>query len=368
VWFPVPARDLQEARAIESQTVIGDSKAWSRWMAMRAGGASRDDLPVGATLLDVSAVPRHVDGASEKNRLWNRNTLTLMARAGLIRLLATPPPIRQPTETDEEWEARARQEWERFGDSAVFQLDPSVTNLDEATITQRLTSLRLDILANQDATFRRLKELLFGRRCWADVIAEEYGFDGVRLSDGAIATQHLTPSCSGCPGVDHHGPTDGRAPIPIVPDPPLRLLPLACEPQLAAELHGRGALVVAYSTPELGAHLDDLVRKLVRAGVRALLVPVRYLEHPAITNAHRWASPEHFVIAEAGVRPVHPFPVPSLVVAEEHVQTSWLPPAATGAERVVVLPETLPDPEKQSTPAFEYRSPSLRLPEFLRRI
>ena len=368
LWLPVPGRDMQEARRIESHTVIGDEKAWARWTAMRVRGERSGDSLDGAFVLNVSGVPPHVDDPSEKNRLWNRNTLTLMARAGLIRLVTTPPPARRPDEDDESWEARISEEWDRFGDSVACELSPDVGNLSEGLVVERLTQLRRKILANEEATYMRLKELLFGERCWADVLAEEYRFDDVRMSDGSTASQYLTPSCSGCPSAGHHGRSDGTAPTPVVPDPTPRELPLVCQPTLSSELHSRGALVVTYAPGTLDSHLDDLVRKLVRLGVRAVLIPERLRTHPAVLQAHRWAWPERFVIADDRIRKIHPFPVPTLLVAEEHVHAGWLPKATTGAQRVIVAPDSLPDPEKLSVPISEYRFPTLRLTEFLRRI
>lgn len=370
LWLPVLHTDLREAQGIEASTVIGSEKAWLRWSAMRLSHRPDAAAPADALVVNTSVVPSHVEGASEKNRLWNRNTLTLLARSGALELVTLPPPHRQDDESDEEWERRGEHEWQRFRDEVAVRLGPNIGNLDQETFDDLLGHLRDRILADQWRSRNRVKQLLAAEECWGDIFSAEYDFQ-VQLTDGTGAEQHLTPSCSGCPGVAHHGPADGKTPMPVVPDPAMPRLSLSIRPSLLEELHGRGSMVVWYmASQSLGSYLDDLVRRCISGGVRALYVPLALRAHEAISTADTWASPQRLVIVETSVPKLKPFAVPSLVLVinSGRAEAAWLPPSSSGAPRIVVVPEDLPDPEKESETAARWRTPSLHIDEFLRRV
>jgi hypothetical protein len=245
-----------------------------------------------------------------------------------------------------------------------------VENLDQETFDTVLGRLRNHVLTDQRRSEGKVGELLVARTCWGDIFSSEYTFQLV-LSDGSQATQHLTPTCSGCPSDAHHGPADGGPPVPVVPDPPMPHLGLSIQSSLTKEFHGRGSVVVWYPVDfNLQHHLDDLVRRCVTAGIRAIYVPAGDRDHPAISNADRWARPARFVIVDTQVPAFRPFGVPSLIVLpkEGPLDPAWLPPAEVGAPRVVVVAEDVPDPDKPSEPVARWRSPSLRIDEFLRRL
>jgi ATP-dependent DNA helicase RecQ len=370
LWIPVPGADLREAQGIEGSTVIGDEKAWLRWTAMRLSHRRDPTASPDVLIVDTSAVPTHLQVPSEKNRLWNRNTLTLLARAGALELLTLPPPRRGDNESDEEWEVHRKGKWQQFRDEVAVKLLPNLGNLDQETVDKLLGQLRNQILANQRGSERSVKELLAAEQCWGDVFAKEYAFQ-LQLIGGAEALQHPTPSCSGCPGLAHHGPTDGRAPLPVVPNPSMPRLSLSIRPSLVEEMHGRGSMVVWYPIERsLTANLDDLVRRCVSGGVRALYVPPELQQHEAISAADRWASPQRFVVVETSVPQLRPFAVPSLILVSGggRVDATWLPPSRIGAPRIVVVPQNLPDPEKWSEAVARWRTPSLHIDEFLRRV
>lgn len=370
LWLPVIDADRREAQGIERSIVIGAEKAWLRWTALRLSHRTDSAGPPNALVVNTSAVPSYLDVASDKNRLWNRNTLTLLARAGALELLTLPPPRRRDDESEEEWESQREDEWQRFRDEVAIRLRSEVGNLDQATFESLLRHLRERILSDQRQSETRVDELLAAEKCWGDVFSSEYTFQ-VRLSDGTDAGQHPTPTCSGCPSLAHHGPVDGRAAVPVVPSPAMPRLSLPIRPGLERELHGRGSVVVWYlSQASLEESLDDLVRRSVSAGIRAIYAPLAISDHRAISTADKWARPERFVIVDAKVPVLKPFAVPSLVLVprDGRVDTEWLPPADVGAVRIVVVAEDLPDPDKPSESAARWRAPSLRLDEFLRRL
>ena len=106
LWLTAPG-DVSQGRSIEGATLIGDEKAWLRWNSMRIRAAD-PTADARSFAVDTTVVPPNLDYPSDKNRLWNRNTLTLMERAGLIAVQPTPPPRveRTPDEDDAEFERR----------------------------------------------------------------------------------------------------------------------------------------------------------------------------------------------------------------------------------------------------------------------
>jgi hypothetical protein len=115
--------------------------------------------------------------------------------------------------------------------------------------------------------------------------------------------------------------------------------------------------------------LDDLTRRLVANGVRALLVPPWLKEHPAVLQAHRHA-PERFVIVDTEARGPRPFSVPTLIVLgpRELPHPSWLPPVDVGPPRIVFMSSGTPDPAKPGAAVAEWRSPVIAVDELLGRI
>lgn len=83
--------DRRIAEDLSMNRVIGVELGLERWAAMQ-----RDAAPLGDDRYRVSLDARRgaISRSSRENRSWNLRTLSLMMRAGLIRLDAEPPPAR----------------------------------------------------------------------------------------------------------------------------------------------------------------------------------------------------------------------------------------------------------------------------------
>jgi ATP-dependent DNA helicase RecQ len=374
LWMPVRGSDLREASRIEGATVIGDAKAWARWEAMRSSGVQIGDRLARMIAVNTSVVPLHIAVQSDANRLWNRNTLTLLARAGAIEVVALAPPslTQDADESEIDWLVRYEAAWTNFRDSVAFRLAPDIGNLDQTAFERAITRVRSEVLSSQQGSLARVARLLDMEQCFADVFAEEYYFRQDRNARTA-AVQYVSASCSGCPATQHHGPEGGQAPIPIIPRPSMPVLDLELQPALTAEMHGQGGLVVTYeasgrrSGPE--PWLDELVRRCIANGVRALVIPEQLRNHPAVQRAHRH-SREGLVVVDSAVGGPRAFAVPTLVVVYpgDSVPRNWLPPATHGPPRVVFMHVETPDPEKPGVRVADWRSPVLPINELLRRI
>jgi hypothetical protein len=366
VWLTAPG-DVQLGRYIEGSTLIGDEKAWRRWEAMRLRSGKAESDP-GLLVVDTTVVPQDITYESEKNRLWNRNTLTLMERSGLISVESSPPPSieRRKDEDEADFERRRSAAWEDFSKQIRVRVAGGV-NLDQSTFDERLGRLRAEIRATERASQMRIDELLAMSECWANVIASEYSF-----SD--IGTMHATLSaaaaCSGCPAEKHKHRPQYDAAKPLIADaamPPLNREVSSTLKELAA---GGNVVIVIYSG-SLRLTLQNLVQRCVTHGIRGILASPSFAGVPAVTTTAAQSADERFVMVDtvsSGVPQVS-FAVPTLILLNHGDSTglSWVSPS-TGPFRVVVVPDDMDDPAKLGQKIKDYRTPSWGLSDFLRRI
>ncbi|MFJ4002974.1 protein DpdF [Streptomyces sp. NPDC090023] len=367
VWLPaVP--DAAEGQQVENATVIGDVKAWNRWVAMR--DQSLSPKQAGNTLvLDTTVVPRHGEKPSDANELWNRNTLVLMERANLITMERLDPPVveRIPGETEHAWQVRFSKEWTAFVSHVPVRLRPHVANLDRQTLETTLQRTRAEIKNAEAASTTRITRLLARRECWGRVLSEEYTYTDI----GAMrASQNVAPACSGCPAEGHTQQHALHTARPLVAEalmPDLGRSPSEALTNLAA---GHRSIVVTYSSGRLRTALSNLIQSCVTNGVRGIVAPAALLRLPAIRTSSRFAD-EGMVVVDplrtSGI-PMR-LSVPSLILMDQGYTPplSWLAPTS-GPLRVVVVPEDMPDPAYPDALIKSIRSPHWTLDDFLRRL
>ncbi|MDX3106009.1 protein DpdF [Nonomuraea angiospora] len=367
VWLPADS-DTAEGRQIEAATMIGNTKAWNRWDAMRASGAQADKAG-GGLILDVGIVPEHNEYPSDANQLWNRNTLVLMERASLITIeKPTPPVVEQaPDESEEAWRTRFSTEWATFTRRFLVRLRPHVNNLDRKTFESGLHRVRAEIRDAESVSMARVARLLDGNECWGRVLAEEYSYADMGTMR---ATQTVASACSGCPADEHvHQPTF-RAARPLVAEALMPDLGKRSGAALEALAVGHRSIVVTYADGRLRTSLSNLVQACVTNGVRGIAASATLFALPAISTAYRFAD-EGMVVVDA--IPTSGIParlsVPSLILIDhgDTPPTSWLSPTS-GPLRVVVVPESMRDPAYPDELVKNIRSPHWNIDDFLRRI
>jgi superfamily II DNA/RNA helicase len=358
--------DVGRGRQIEGSTLIGHEKAWRRWEAMRLRSAKADSDP-GLLLLDTSVVPPDLTYESGKNRLWNRNTLTLMERAGLISVASTPPPSLERGDYEDEagFERRRSKAWEEFSKQVRVRATRGV-NLDQVTFEERLNRLRSEIRATETASQRRIDGLLARSECWAKVIASEYTFSDAGTMH---ATLSATAACSGCPAEKHNHRPLYDAARPVIADAAMPLLRREVSSTLTDLAAGGSVVIVTYSG-SLRLSLQNLVRRSVTHGIRGILASPSFAGVPAVATAASSAV-EGLVMVDTvsnGVPQVF-FAVPTIILLDhgESARLSWISPS-TGPLRIVVVPDDMDDPEKPGQRIRDYRTPTWGINEFLRRI
>jgi ATP-dependent DNA helicase RecQ len=366
VWITAPG-DVNLGRRIEGSTIIGDVKAWRRWEAMRLRSASAEVDP-GLIIVDTTVVPHGLIYESGKNRLWNRNTLTLMERAELISVESTPPPNveRRGDENEADFETRRSAAWEVFSKEIRVRVAESV-NLNQATFELRLGQLRDDIRATEKASQMRVDQLLARSECWANVIASEYTFND---AGSMHATLSAGAGCSGCPAEKHKHRPRYDAAKPVIADAAMPLLSQSIS-STVKELAAGGDVVIVTYPGRLRLTLQNLVHRCVSHGIRGILASQSFADAPAVTTTAAQSADERFVIVDT-VRSAIPqvsFAVPTLILLDhgDSAGLSWLSPS-TGPMRIVVVPDDMDDPEKPGQKIRDYRAPTWNLNDFLRRL
>jgi superfamily II DNA/RNA helicase len=365
VWLPSTG-DEQEGRSIENATILGDEKGWGRWEAMR--DARVDDDPARRRMvLDTGTVPPWLTYPSDKNQLWNRNTLVFMQRAGLLDLVETPRPSlqRDLREPDDVWQARSEAAWKQYMRLATVEIRPGVNNLDEFAVTKAFELVRNQIRGSEADSMDRLRRMFSLTECWGDILSEEYGYQDL----GSMhASQVVAAACSGCPSSGHVPEPTYRAAQPVVAEATLPNLQRHVSSTLAALAHGHRTLIVTYPEGALRLHLGDLIQRCVSHGVRGVLATPTLAARPAVTDAARFA--DEGLVAIDPIVPTGPalrFAVPTLILPDptERPRLSWLA-GSSGALRIVVVPDTTPDPQYPEQLIKNIRVPHWSLSSFLR--
>lgn len=364
VWIPSLV-DAQEGRSIENATVLGDTKSWGRWDAMRtaclANDPSRREL-----VLDTSTVPPWLDYPSDSNQLWNRNTLVLLQRAGVLDIVDTPPPLleRAADEVETAWQQRIDVAWSEYVKQATVRIHSGIGNVDQATVLSAIDRVRCEIRDSESDSRNRIERMFGLDECWGSILSEEYAYEDV----GAMhALQVVAAACSGCPAAGHVHELSYRAARPVVQEASLPTLHRVVSPTLAAMANGGQTLIVTYPEGDLRIHLAELVTKAVTHGVRGILASASLAGVPAVANAGRSASEGLVAIDPIVAGPPRQFPIPTLVLLDptDQPQLSWLAGQA-GSLRIVVLPENTSDPQYPDQPVKSIRVPHWTLSYFLR--
>jgi superfamily II DNA helicase RecQ len=365
VWIP-SIKDAQEGRIIENATVLGDSKSWGRWEAMRTARVSAD--PARRELvLNTGTVPPWLEYPSDRNQLWNRNTLVLLQRAGLLNVVDTPPPTveRSADEPEVAWKERMDVAWAQHVQHATVRIRPGVQNLNEATVLEAIDRVRQEIRYSEAGSRQRLERMFRLEECWGSILSEEYTYQNVGPMH---AHQTVAPACSGCPAAGHVPEPSYRTPQPIVSEASVPYLHRQVSPSLDAMANGSRTLVVTYPRGELRIHLAELVNKAVTNGIRGVLASPSIAGLPSVSSASRSASEGLVAIDPIVMGPpaVH-FAIPTLILLDpsDSPRLNWLA-GQDGALRIVVLPEGTSDPEYPDQTIEHIRVPHWSLTYFLR--
>lgn len=253
VYEPV---DLDVARALNNTTLIGDDKGWRRWQAMLQSAAHLED---GRLRIGIDTNPPYQEFAYGRSASWNLRTLTLMAQAGIVRLLAPTPPSCSQFASVDEW----RQAMTDFFEGCRNQLDVELMKgeaLSHAGWIQAVSAVREGIWKGQERALERMLEVLAGKKCVGRILADHYS------SHFRGDWRPVLPSCRGCAWC-RHNPTHATGISRSDPTPDCFESPRLRE--VALPFSQGEPLMVVWSAPSKHGSRDTqlLLRSLVTRGI-----------------------------------------------------------------------------------------------------
>ncbi|MFI5509105.1 protein DpdF [Mycobacterium sp. NPDC051804] len=375
IWLPDSGTDFAKSR-IELTRLIGHQKGWSRWMAMRDRAESAATGSAFSMTVDLRTVPSHSDVDNDKNRLWNRNIITILRRAEVVDFAPIAPPElrRASTETDAEWEQRTAIEWENFHNKLDVTVNVPSGSLDETVFNAAFQKVRSSVKEREDESFRRIRQLLELERCWGHVFAPEYSLDVPEL---AGANYHLSSSCSGCPGRCHPSRSDsspviGTRSLPMIPK-----MKFALMPSLTELLMDRNIMLVTYDPVSVRQALyrtnfRRFVAKAVSNGIKQIQFSER-LNELVISEIRRGVGHSELVIVEPNdlQRPRRALDYPTIVVVSDSdgvLPPSLIYPPPHAMTRLLVVPSGTPAADRPHLTLEDVVQPNASLADLVRRL
>lgn len=261
--------DRRIAEKLSRSTFIGDEKGWIRWNALLR---QAEDLGARRYRVRKSILPTYMDVGFDESKAWNIRTLTLMAQAGIINLLA---PRWIPVDDKDSHENSTAEEdfYSNVSDFVDFELNNG-TLLNRNGWMAAVAEVRTEARSAQAVSLRAMEKIVSKTECAGRVLARHFS---VRHRGGVLAT---FPACRGCPACRQSPETSpgvrGLEPHPMLPELPPRPDPLQAwrgtspllfiwhDPHedyfaLLLKLAQRGVVVFAGLSREDGKRLQRLV-------------------------------------------------------------------------------------------------------------
>ncbi len=330
--------DYEVALNLSEITYISSERGRSRWEEMFARQSS---LPDGRIQVPVNVPPPYnldLDPTSTRNQDWNIRTLTLMSRAGLLEIDAEPPPQR----TSFDSEPAYKEALENYRNLRTVRI-LNDSHLSPETWQELVEPARNLRQGWADRSLKLMREALRSKRCISEIFSEAYSIP-VRESPYRNRV-HVERSCGGCPVCREQGmePFAGVIPLPT----PVWSEPyfLVGEP-LQRLLDGERLLLVFYTTFEdkrAERNRNRLFKWLINQGIQNIVAPI------ALHGAFAKQSRKIPIFLFEEYRPLQMFKVPTLIFHPEGEALSprYLLPAEAGVPRIILLPESTPDPTSE---------------------
>lgn len=316
--------DAEIAREINETVVIGLPRGRERWASMFNGPKRHLDGDRFALRIDVApgGGAGDIDMVGERSTDWNARTLTLLARAGVLRLLGG---------SEQAVRDAAQERWQ-----SVEILDHD--HLAAATWDRRVAPVRRRIAATNARNLGLMQKLLSqAGSCPADLLRELYSDAG--------------PVCSRCE-ICRHDPDHARrcAPDAEPVSPWLCQAPVK-EPVRSLLDHGNRLVVKLDEGMLARRRLPDVLARLAGFGLRNLVVfgDADPDFDRAIDNLRDLVA---FVARDAipGASALPPGPEIVLVGAGAALRPAHLAARATGQERILIVRPDTRSPSRPQLP------------------
>ena len=175
------ASDERQARGIAVPKLARDENAHERWTGMIDSAQSHDKLTE-ASWVDLTRLRAHQHVKSKESNAWSVRTLTLMARAGLIELVA----MGSSQSADQDMPLNISE----ASRAAVRILDDGHRDRDH--FAKALACAREDVRKAGERGFNAITDVANGRLEISDALRQMYSVMGANCVP-------VSPCCGGCP-------------------------------------------------------------------------------------------------------------------------------------------------------------------------
>ena len=186
--------DRRTARGLCQRKIISVERGYERWMKLWNMPVQRD-LDGDTHRLNLRVRVADLTRDTDENQNWNVRTLTLMSRAGLIQVVADPPPTRDEDEDDKSWEERLNRSYAERRSQVLVRLLDGGTNDPEIWACAVRPQRQLSINADRRA-MELMEEVLYGKRDVADILYDTYALEIERCEQRH--TVRPERACGGC--------------------------------------------------------------------------------------------------------------------------------------------------------------------------
>lgn len=314
---------METAKSLSVEKLISVEKGFLRWKAMFDQSQPSD---IASYCISLDTKPDHIDYQGEKNQAWNRRTLLLMQRTGLIELVFAAPSLPDNLREGGEENDLAIRDWFASYYSKVHIRHCNDSHHSVTYWNTFVEKARQEELGKRRAAFTQLKTWILDPRPSLCLILRKF-----------YLYQHHAPelTCGGCPGCRDHGkgafsPTIG-ADVEI----------LRATPKKRARFLGTEKKVYYSEELDIRDLLSELrvpLRQLIGSGdyetIRADKADFRYLERALDSVSRFWSVQKLAAPTSDGAEIV--------IVANTATALPKLP--ASRYERIIIAPQHLVDP------------------------
>jgi hypothetical protein len=326
--------DRATARALNAYTFIGDDKGWERWTELL-----RHAEHIGALRYRVrkSTLPTYMEQGFGESKAWNVRTLTLMAQAGIIKLLA-PQLAHDATQSADVRESLAETFYSEVADFIDFELLDG-TFLHKSGWVNAVTIARSVATNAQTLSLLAMTDILEHSKCTGRLLAKHYR---VRHRGGMLQT---LPACRGCPNCRQD---PEKAPGPWAPDPSPRLPDMLTFDDPLAKWRGSASTLFIWL--DVNEDAFSILVKLSQLGIRVFAgVPSEQA-----SRIQRSVGARPIILDD----PATSFPLildysgPMAVLLDGNFDTRLLERIELGLVTYVIGPKTIKDAKKSG---WEFR-------------
>lgn len=321
VWH---SAQMDTAESLSVEKLISVEKGFLRWKAMFE---QRQLSDIANYCISLEAKPDHIDYLGDRNQAWNRRTLLLMQRTGLIELVFAAPELPQWLQDGGEENVQAVRDWFASYYSKVHIRHCNDSHHSEAYWNTFVDKARQEELKKRRDAFTQLKTwILDPRPSLCQILRTFY-----------LYQKHAPElTCGGCPGCRAQGkpafsPTVG-ADVEI----------LRATPKKQARFAGYEKKVYYRSELDIRALLSELrvpIRQLIGSGeyetIRAEKADFHHLERALASVSRFWSVQKLAAPMTEGAEIV--------IVANTATAFPALP--ASRYERIIIAPQHLADPQ-----------------------